>query len=33
MKEKWFYTETYMLDIMREGWKSDDERLQRVVLR
>lgn len=26
-------TETYMLDIMREGWKSDDERLQRVVLR
>lgn len=26
-------TETYMLDILREGWKSDDERLQRVVLR
>ena len=25
-------TETYMLDIMREGWKADDERLQRVIL-
>lgn len=26
-------TERYILDIMREGWKNDDERLQRVVLR
>ena len=25
-------TEKYILDIMREGWKSDDERLQRIVL-
>ena len=25
-------TEKYMLDIIREGWKNDDERLQRVVL-
>ena len=25
-------TEKYMLDIMREGWKNDDRRLQRVVL-
>lgn len=25
-------TETYMLDILREGWKADDKRLQRVVL-
>ena len=24
--------EKYILDIMREGWKDDDERLQRVVL-
>lgn len=26
-------TETYILDIIRQGWKNDDERLQRVVLR
>ena len=26
-------TDKYMLDIIREGWKNDDERLQRVVLR
>jgi hypothetical protein len=26
-------TEKYVLDIMREGWKNDDQRLQRVVLR
>ena len=26
-------TETYILDIMREGWKNDDERLQRIILR
>lgn len=26
-------TEKYILDIMREGWKNDDERLQRIVLR
>lgn len=25
-------TEKYILDIMREGWKNDDKRLQRVVL-
>ena len=25
-------TETYILDIIRQGWKNDDERLQRVVL-
>ena len=25
-------TEKYMLDIIREGWKNDDKRLQRVVL-
>ena len=25
-------TEQYILDIMREGWKNDDERLQRIVL-
>ena len=25
-------TEKYILDIIREGWKNDDERLQRVVL-
>lgn len=25
-------TEKYILDIMREGWKNDDSRLQRVVL-
>ena len=25
-------TEKYVLDIMREGWKNDDRRLQRVVL-
>ena len=25
-------TEKYVLDIMREGWKDDDERLQRVIL-
>ena len=24
-------TEKYMIDIIREGWKNDDERLQRVV--
>ena len=24
--------ETYILDIMREGWNNDDQRLQRVVL-
>lgn len=24
--------EKYMLDIIREGWKNDDERLQRVIL-
>ena len=26
-------TEKYMIDIIREGWKNDDERLQRVILR
>jgi hypothetical protein len=26
-------TEKYVLDIMREGWKNDDQRLQRVILR
>ena len=25
-------TEKYILDIMREGWKNDDERLPRIVL-
>ena len=25
-------TETYFLDIIRQGWTNDDERLQRVVL-
>jgi len=25
-------TEKYMLDIIREGWKNDDTRLQRVIL-
>jgi hypothetical protein len=25
-------TEKYILDIIREGWNNDDERLQRVVL-
>ena len=25
-------SEKYMVDIMREGWENDDERLQRVVL-
>ena len=25
-------TEKYILDIMRDGWKNDDERLQRIVL-
>lgn len=25
-------TEKYILDIMREGWKNDDERLQRIIL-
>lgn len=25
-------TETYILDIIRQGWKNDDEHLQRVVL-
>lgn len=25
-------TEKYVLDIIREGWKNDDERLQRVIL-
>ena len=25
-------TEIYILDIMRERWKNDDERLQRVIL-
>lgn len=25
-------TEKYILDIIREGWKNDDERLQRVIL-
>ena len=25
-------SETYILDIIRQGWKNDDERLQRVVL-
>ena len=25
-------TEKYVLDIIREGWKNDDDRLQRVVL-
>ena len=23
----------YMIDILREGWKADDERLQRIILR
>lgn len=26
------YTEKYILDIIREGWRNDDQRLQRVVL-
>ena len=26
-------TEVYMIDILREGWKADDKRLQRIVLR
>ncbi len=26
------FTEKYVLDIIREGWKNDDPRLQRVVL-
>lgn len=26
-------TEKYILDIIREGWKDNDERLQRIVLR
>lgn len=26
-------TEKYALDIIREGWKNDDDRLQRIVLR
>ena len=26
-------TEKYMIDIIREGWKNDDDRLQRVVLK
>lgn len=26
-------TEKYIVDIMREGWKNDDDRLQRVILR
>ena len=26
-------TEKYILDVIREGWKNDDERLQRVILR
>lgn len=25
--------EVYMIDILREGWKADDKRLQRIVLR
>ena len=25
-------SEKYVLDIIREGWKNDDQRLQRVVL-
>ncbi len=25
-------SEKYMIDIMREGWQNDDERLQRIVL-
>ena len=25
-------TEKYVLDIIREGWKNDDQRLQRVLL-
>jgi hypothetical protein len=25
-------TEKYILDIIREGWKNDDDRLQRVIL-
>ena len=25
-------SEKYVMDIIREGWKNDDERLQRVVL-
>lgn len=25
--------ETYMIDILREGWKADDKRLQRIILR
>ena len=25
-------TEKYVIDIMREGWKNDDDRLQRVIL-
>ena len=26
-------SESYMIDIIREGWRNDDERLQRVVFR
>lgn len=26
-------TEKYILDIMREGWDSDDEKLQRIILK
>ncbi len=26
-------TEKYILDIIREGWKNDDDRLQRIILR
>ena len=26
-------TEKYMIDIIREGWKNDDDRLQRVVIK
>ena len=25
-------TENYILDIIREGWTNDDNRLQRVIL-
>ena len=25
-------TEKYILDIIREGWRNDDNRLQRVIL-
>jgi hypothetical protein len=27
------FTEKYVVDIIREGWKNDDQRLQRVILR